>query len=181
MLKRLVVSVVEGTVVGGLASALLLGLGFDWSHLGVVYGAAAVTGAATGLLAGKPFWAKSAKLEALLKASVGTFLALTSMYGLRKWLPGVSLNLGTTLGSGSIGGLPAASLPVIATAIALLFEVDDAFGPRAVATRVEEPESTTFTSSRVGDGESSTAHSEEDEESSDASDDGSSGVTRRGG
>lgn len=180
MLKRLVVSVAEGTVVGGLATMVLFWLGLEWSHVGVVYGGAALTGAATGLLAGKPFWAKSAKLEAILKASVGTFLAVTSMYGLRKWLPWVSLDLGRTFGAGSIGSLPMASLPVIATAIALLFEIDDAFGPRAVATRVVEPPPKASASSRVGDGDAATAPSEEDEESTEASDNPRSGATRRG-
>jgi hypothetical protein len=177
MLKRLVFSVIEGTLIGGLATALLLELGLEWNHVGVVYGAAALTGAMTGLLAGKPFWAKSAKLESILKASVGTFLAVTSMYGVRKWLPWVSLDLGTILGSGSIGSLPAASLPIIATAIAFLFEIDDAFGPRAAAPRPEEFEP----SSRVGDGDKANARTKEDEESTEASDDRRSGAKRHGG
>jgi len=180
MLKRLVVSVTEGIAVGGIAAVLLFELGLEWSHVGVVYGAAALTGAATGLLAGKPFWAKSAKLEAILKASVGTFLAVTSMYGLRKWLPWVALDLGRTFGSGSIGNVPMASLPVIATAIAALFEIDDAFGPRAVAPRVKEPDLEASASSPVRNGDAATPPSEEDEESTEASDNRRADATRRG-
>lgn len=112
-------------------AALLARLGLGWSTAPVVYGAAALTGATTGLVGGTPVWAGAAKLEAVLKAAVGTFLAVTVTYGVRKWLPGVSVDLGPSLGSGPVGEVPAVLLPLVAFAIALLLEVDDAFGSRA--------------------------------------------------
>jgi hypothetical protein len=133
MLKRVVVAVVEGAVVGGVAAALLAKLGLEWRSPAVVYGAALLTGAATGLVAGKPPWANSAKVEAVLKAAVGAFIAPAAVYGARKWLPSPSFDLGPALGSGSVGELPALLLPVVAIAIALLLEIDDAVGPHATA------------------------------------------------
>jgi hypothetical protein len=64
---------------------------------------------------------------------VGAFIATAAVYGARKWLQSVSFDLGPALGSGSVGDLPAVLLPVIAVAIALLLEIDDAVGPHATA------------------------------------------------
>lgn len=135
MLKRVVVAVLEGAMVGGGVAAGVAALGLSWSGVPVVYGAALMTGVAIGVVAGKPPWANSAKLEALLKSAVGAFIAPAAVYGARKWLPSPTFDLGV-LGSGALGDLPRVLLPLTATAIALLLEIDDAVGPHAIAGKM---------------------------------------------
>jgi hypothetical protein len=133
MLKRVVVAVLEGVVVGGSVALGMAGLGLSWSGVPVVYGAALTTGVAIGVVAGKPPWASSAKLESVLKSVVGAFIAPAAVYGVRKWLSSLSLDLGPVLGSGPLGDLPRVLLPLTAIAIAVLLEIDDAVGPHATA------------------------------------------------
>ena len=51
------------------------------------------------------------------------------MYGARKWLTGFHLNLESLGGgSGSIGDVPAAALPMIGAGLGFVFHIDDALG-----------------------------------------------------
>src|SRR6185295_12299013 len=92
MLGRLVIGMVKGLIVGSL-------LGFGLIKLGVAvplgaliaYSAAALTGVVIGLVAGKPIWAKDAKIEAGSKAVVGALLSLGLMAAARTWLASVAL------------------------------------------------------------------------------------------
>jgi len=132
MLKRLLVSLFEGSVTGAATAFALsrLGQGTQGTPAALlVYAAAAVMGTLTGLVAGKPIWARAAKLEGLLKAVAGAFMAVTVLFGMRKWLPGVTVDL-TRFGAGSgpIGSVAWVALPLIAVAISLVLEFDDAFG-----------------------------------------------------
>jgi len=121
-----------GLVVGGGLSALSVyglqvpvdqPLSAIWAYL-----FACVGGVLVGLLAGKPIWAKGARIEAGLKAVFGAFLGGALMFGLRRWV-GIGLDLSSIhLGSGAIGTSAVLSLPVVATLMALLFEVDNMFG-----------------------------------------------------
>jgi hypothetical protein len=86
MLKRLVLALLEGALPGAAAAFALSELGGGSSAL-AMYVAAAVVGVATGLFAGRPIWAKSAKVEGLLKAVAGLFISVTVLFGVRKWLP----------------------------------------------------------------------------------------------
>src|SRR5271170_1592032 len=92
MLRRLLIGLVLGLVVGGLAAAgLVAGLHmtmFDAGTGGIVlaYIAAALTGVLTGLVAGKPIWASGAKIEAGLKAFFGALIAGGLMFAARRWL-----------------------------------------------------------------------------------------------
>lgn len=133
MLKRLVVGLFLGALVGAiLAAALVQGLGvmtFDASVLGATgaYIAAALVGVLTGLIAGKPIWSADGKIEAGLKAFFGALIALGGMFALRQWVH-VSLDLSAlkaSAGPAEIGQLPAASLPLIAAALAGFFELDN--------------------------------------------------------
>ena len=126
---------------GVLVVALLSRLHLTWTPL-VVYAAVAVVGAMVGAVAGRPIWAREAKLEALLKSLAGGFVAMTAMYGARKWLGGTHVNLEALGGtSGSIGNVPAAALPIIGALLGFVFQVDDAFGGETEAPRrrVESP------------------------------------------
>ncbi len=114
-----------GLVIGGgcAALAILAGAGTP-----LVYLLAVVTGVLVGLVAGKPIWAKGARIEAGLKAFFGAVVAAGLLYALRSW---ITMPLDLTflkLGQGPIGMNPALALPVVATALALLYEVDNMFG-----------------------------------------------------
>jgi hypothetical protein len=132
MMKRLVVGLLLGAVIGAIGAAVLVqGLGvasFEGKGL-VAYLAAAVIGLVTGLVAGKPIWSGDGKIEAGIKAFVGMLVALGAMFVLQKWVT-VPVDL-TALraGKGALGLLPAASLPVIGAVLAAIFEIDNTGEP----------------------------------------------------
>lgn len=126
---------VEGALLGGLVFLALLGLHVTWSAI-VAYAAAGVVGALSGVVAGKPIWAREAKLEALLKSLAGAFIAVTAMYGARKWLSGFGVNLQSLgLGTGPVGEVPAVALPLIGAGLGFVFQIDDAFGSDEASPR----------------------------------------------
>jgi hypothetical protein len=129
MLKRLLVGIVIGILVGGLLAAGIVKLfGVTFALTGgavLAYAAALLTGALVGLVAGKPVWAKGAWIEVGLKAFVGAVLAAGIMFVLRRWVD-VSVNLVSFgAGTGALGELPAASLPIIATLLSVFYELDN--------------------------------------------------------
>ncbi len=127
MLRRLVLGLFEGVVIGT-AVALGLDRGLGIATLGpwLGYLAAAFTGVLVGLVAGKPLWRRDAKVEALLKAGAGALLASALLYALRRWAQ-VPVDLSAVGGgSGALPDLPLATLPLLATTLAVLFELDDA-------------------------------------------------------
>jgi hypothetical protein len=121
-----------GIVIGGGTSLLaVLGLHVPlneplsalWAYL-----FAATGGVLVGLFAGKPIWAKGARIEAGLKAGFGALLGAGLMFALRKWV-GFNVDLSSIgLGQGALGTNVAVAFPMVATMIALLFEVDNMFG-----------------------------------------------------
>ncbi len=128
-LKRIFVGLLVGGIVGAIVAAILVqGLGMavtSGAGAFVAYLAAATTGVLTGLVAGKPIWAAEGRIEAGLKAFFGMLLALGAMFALRTW---VHLQLDLTAlkaGTGSIGDLPAAYLPMIAAVLGGFFELDN--------------------------------------------------------
>jgi hypothetical protein len=86
MLGRLLIGIVKGLIVGGLVGFGLVQLGMATPGVVLAYLAAAVTGVLVGLIAGKPIWAKDAKIEAGMKAFVGALLGAGLMYAARRWL-----------------------------------------------------------------------------------------------
>jgi hypothetical protein len=140
MLKRLLAGFLEGGLAGTLVAFLLARLALSWDATAVVYAATAVVGVLTGLVAGKPIWARAAKTEASIKAVAGAFIAVVTMFGIRKWLPGATLDLSSVgAGAGPIGHTPFVALPLVGTALALVFEVDDAFGAEETTPRHRAP------------------------------------------
>lgn len=126
MLKRLIVGLLLGTIVGGVMAAVLVqGLGMTYFSPVLAYLAAAVTGVMTGLVAGKPIWSADGKIEAGLKAFFGALLSLGAMFAIRTWAK-IDVDL-TSLkaGHGLLGDLPAASLPIVAAVLAGFFELDN--------------------------------------------------------
>lgn len=137
MLGRLLIGIFKGLLVGGLVGFGLVKLGFAAPGAVVAYLSAAVTGVLIGLIAGKPIWAKDAKIEAGMKAFVGALLAVGLMYVARRFLtmpipvafgelavPNTSL--GEAAGSaGTLGGLAMTSLGGVAAVLGGFYEADN--------------------------------------------------------
>jgi hypothetical protein len=158
MVRRLLLGLVLGLIVGGLAAAALVaGLHmtvFDPGAGGVAlaYLAAALTGVLTGLVAGKPIWASGAKIEAGLKAFFGALIATGLMFAARRWLTSsVDLDfLGA--GAGPIGELPAASLPLVAAVLGGFFELDNTEGSAKTAGSDASPKTKKRVAEEKGNG-----------------------------
>jgi hypothetical protein len=141
MIRRLLLGVVLGLVVGGLVAFGLVGglhlalFGADTGGAIFAYVAAALTGVLTGLVAGKPIWASGAKIEAGLKAFFGALLGAGLMFALRQWVhvtpdvaalaPGVSP---AALHEAALYAYPALSLPILAAVLGGFFELDNTGG-----------------------------------------------------
>jgi hypothetical protein len=128
MLRRLILGLVVGLMVGAaLAVGLARLIGPTFAVPGgpfVAFGAAAVAGALTGMVAGKPFWAEGAKVEAGLKASFGALLGAAAMFALRRW--GIEIPAPPALGgTAPIGQLTEVSVPLIAAVLGALFGLDN--------------------------------------------------------
>ena len=135
MLGRFGVGLVKGLLVGLL---VLAGLVFGLKMLAVpvwaAYLLAMVSGALTGLIAGRPIWQKEARIEAGLKAAAGLVLGAIGFFAINKWghaltapealraLPGV-LPPATT--APALVGTGLAFLPVLTTVLSLFFELDN--------------------------------------------------------
>lgn len=136
MLRRVLLGLAEGLALGlalGVASARGVGLASPGTAASALLGAFA--GFATGLVAGRPIWARHAKTEALLKALAGAFAGAGLSVALRRWL-GVTVDLSSfSLGAGPAGHLPALTVPVVTTLLALFFELDDD-GTRATVNQL---------------------------------------------
>jgi hypothetical protein len=135
MLGRLVIGIVKGLIVGALVGFGMMKLGFAAPGAVVAYLAAAFTGVLIGLIAGKPIWAKDAKIEAGMKAFVGALLGVGLMVAARRWLtmpvpfslgPLADPSLGEAAGSPeTIGGLAITSLAAIAALLGGFYEADN--------------------------------------------------------
>lgn len=137
MLGRLLIGIVKGLLVGALIGFGLAKLGFAAPMAIIAYLAAAVTGVLIGLVAGKPIWAKDAKIEAGMKAFVGALLGAGLMYAARRWLTmplpialgplsAANVSLGEAATStGTLGGMAVTSLAAIAALLGGFYEVDN--------------------------------------------------------
>jgi hypothetical protein len=127
MLGRLLVGIVKGLIVGSLLGFGLVKLGWAIPGAVVAYLAAALVGVLIGLVAGKPIWAKDAKIEAGTKAFVGALLSLGLMAAARTWL---LVPLPISLGSlapehATLGGFAMTSLAAIAALLGGFYEADN--------------------------------------------------------
>jgi hypothetical protein len=132
MLGRLLIGMVKGLVVGGLLGFALVKLGMAVPGAVIAYLAAALTGVVIGLVAGKPIWAKDARIEAGAKAVVGALLGVGLMAAARQWLM-VALpipvgTLGTLVPEGvplTLGGFAMTSLAAIAALLGGFYDADN--------------------------------------------------------
>ena len=126
MLRRFFLGLIEGLVIGlGVAVASARGLGLSTPDRVTATLLAAAVGFLVGLVAGRPVWARDAKTEALLKASVGALVGAGASLGLAHLLHAPVDLSSFELGVGPVGNLLAVSLPAIACALSLFFELDD--------------------------------------------------------
>jgi hypothetical protein len=138
MLGRLLIGIVKGLFVGALVGFGLVKLGFPAPGAVLAYLSAAVTGVLIGLIAGKPIWAKDAKIEAGMKAFVGALLGAGLMYAARRWLTmplplalgnlaaaNDSLGEAASNSAGTVGGLAMTSLASIAGVLGGFYEADN--------------------------------------------------------
>lgn len=126
MLKRLLVGLVLGVVIGGLVGFGLFQL-WGGAMAGVLgYAFAAATGVLVGLVAGKPIWAKGAQIEAGLKAFVGALLSMGILFGIR--FLGVTIPEVAGIPAAEIGRHAVGSLVAIATVLAVFYELDNTGG-----------------------------------------------------
>jgi hypothetical protein len=141
MLVRLVLGLVKGLAVSALAALLLTrGLGVLAWGSAFAYVAAAASGVLVGLVAGKPIWAEGAKIEAGLKAFFGALLGAGAMLAVRRWIV-TPIDLGPlSAGVAPLGEIPAASLGMVTTALALFYEIDNT-GSEAKAGGAGSPRS----------------------------------------
>lgn len=139
MIGRLLLGLLKGIVVGGL-------FGFGIANIpglaapGAVahYLLAAAAGVLVGLVAGKPIWAKDAKIEAGMKAAVGAVLGAGLMLAVRSWLkvpfPEIAAlakytianpSLKETAVHGTIGGLAITSFAVVTGVLGAFYDADN--------------------------------------------------------
>lgn len=127
MLGRLFIGIVKGLIVGSLLGFGLVKLGLGMPGAVIAYLAAALTGVVIGLVAGKPIWAKDAKIEAGTKAFVGALLGVGLMAAARNWL---MLPLPFSLGplapqDATFGGFAMTALAGIAALLGGFYEADN--------------------------------------------------------
>ena len=133
----------------GLLGFAVAKLGFAAPGAILAYVAAVLSGLLIGLVAGKPIWAKDAKIEAGTKAVVGAVLAAGLLYAVRRWLADVPLPfaigpLGETAPgtTGTLGSLAISSLALVTGAVGGFFEADNTPGPPEGASTGERSEAT---------------------------------------
>ncbi len=132
MVKRLLLGLVIGLIMGGLVAGVAVeGLGITMfggatgAPAAFAYVLAAFTGVAVGLVAGKPIWAKGGQIEAGLKAFFGALLGAGLLFAIRTWLH-VTVDLASFhAGAGEIGALPVAAFPLIAMVLGGFYEIDN--------------------------------------------------------
>lgn len=87
MLKRLIIGVIKGLVIGGvIGSALHFGLGWTTAAGLLAYLLAMGSGATAGVLAGKPPWRQQAWIESVLKSVAGLGIGALAYWGASSWL-----------------------------------------------------------------------------------------------
>ncbi len=149
MFARLIVGILKGLVVGGLIGFALLKVGpglfvGGWAIL--AYIAAAVTGIVVGLIAGKPIWAKDAKIEAGMKAFVGALLGAGLMFGLRKFAPPLADSVPAAFGvmtkdPQTLATFPVTALALVAAVLGGFYEADNTPSPESSAKAAESDKS----------------------------------------
>ena len=129
MVIRLLVGLLKGLVLGGLAGFGLASLGFAAPSALVAYPAAVVMGLLIACLAGKPIWAAGARIEVGMKAVVAAIFAPLLLLAARTWismaLPMDPAILGIEGAAASLGTFSVTSFAMVAAVLAGFFDADN--------------------------------------------------------
>ena len=132
MIGRLLFGLLKGLIVGGLLGFVAAKAGLAAPVAAIAYLGAAVSGVLVGLVAGKPIWAKDAKIEAGMKAIVGALLGAGLMWAVRHWLGSVALpfSLGAITNNaegvtGTVGNLALTSFAIVAAVLGGFYDADN--------------------------------------------------------
>jgi hypothetical protein len=162
MLGRLITGILKGLVLGGLVGFGLVKLGMAVPAAWLAYVAAAITGVLIGLIAGKPIWAKDARIEAGVKAFVGALLGAGLMFAARKWLTMPLPALPAAVGASQIaevaketgkavtlGQFSMTSLAVIAALLGGFYDADNTPEPEGEKKSESAPQAKASTPKRI--------------------------------
>lgn len=133
MLARLLMGLVKGLVLGALVGYGLAAAGMGAPGAFIAYPIAVVIGVLTALVAGKPIWAKDARIEAGTKAVAAAILAPGLMWLARSYagfalpfdpsaLPGLEGLAGAQL---TLGTFAVTSLAMVSAVLAGFFDADN--------------------------------------------------------
>jgi hypothetical protein len=128
MISRFLLGAILGALIGAAVGAgTVFGLHLSFLEGGAVFAYlfAAATGVITGLVAGKPIWSSTGKIESGLKAVFGAVIAAGLMFAIRQWVTfNVDLSA-ANLGNALVGDLPMLSLPLVGAVLGGFFEADN--------------------------------------------------------
>ncbi len=130
---RLLLGLIKGLVLGGLVGYGLAAAGLGLPGALVAYGSAALVGVLAALFAGKPIWAKGARIEVGMKAVAGALLAPGLLWPVRHFLgmalpfdagalPGLEALAGQ---NPAIGLFAVTSLALVGAVLAGFYDLDN--------------------------------------------------------
>jgi hypothetical protein len=141
MVKRLLVGLLKGLVLGGAVGAVFhFALGWPvtpgWSGYLIAMG----TGATAGTLAGRPPWRREAWLEGIVKATVGLAVGLGLHWLARRFLAGgIPLALGDAPEGTPWTDLPLLFAPAVGAVFGTLVELDNTSERPTLKPQREKP------------------------------------------
>lgn len=123
---------VKGLIIGGLIGYGLAMAGMATPGALVAYGAAAVVGVVVSMVAGKPIWAKDARIEVGMKAGAGALIGPGLMWLVRRFLTmDIPFDVSSLPGLDSIsshpevGAFAITALAVVAGLLAGFYDADN--------------------------------------------------------
>jgi hypothetical protein len=128
MLRRLLVGLILGLLIGGFAGYGLLQVWPMAMAGALAYALAAAVAVFVALVAGKPIWAKGAIIEVGLKAVVGAALGAGLLFGLRfvpLSIPTLDLPVLGTVAGAQLGRHLFGALISVATLLSVFYELDN--------------------------------------------------------
>jgi hypothetical protein len=129
MVLRLIFGLVKGLVLGGLLGYGLAAAGFAVPGAIVAYLGVAVVGLLVACIAGKPIWAKGARIEVGMKAVAAALLAPALLYAVRRWItPGLPFDpavMGLEGAGASLGTFAVTSYAIVAAVLGGFFDADN--------------------------------------------------------
>ncbi|MDP3277092.1 MAG: hypothetical protein Q8Q09_18010 [Deltaproteobacteria bacterium] len=125
MVKRLVLGLLKGLVIGGALGALFfLVLGINGSGA-LAYVLAGLAAAIAGIFAGQPPWRQGAWVGTILKGTFGLGVGAALYWVVQRFLGGVPIPALGSVSASTIAEAPIAFMPIVAAVYSMLIELDD--------------------------------------------------------